>query len=444
MAINSVNNKPSLFRRTALTVATGLLAFQIISGAAIFLNVVFPIAQRSADDLAALLIWSGQIWQETALPLRSAFELELLNSYGLTIQPVNQKLNEEPNHYPYINFLRKALIKRLPDEQVPRLTEDAHEHFQVEFSLKGELLRFDFAKAILTPRPSRALAWSIIAGILATIVISWLLAKRVTAPVARLAEAARRIGQGKQPPKLSETGSAELAELAHIFNETALQLQARRENQTTLLSGVSHDLRSPLARMKMALGLLAEQQSSPLIDRMEKDIAEMDSLIGAQLELARAQEKETVKLTDIYKLLSDLIDAAEAKAPGKLRLRCSQACTYRVAPVTLHRCLDNLINNALLYGGNSQIEVICRTYRNALCIAVRDRGPGIPGHLNEVVFRPFYRIESSRNRSSGGSGLGLAITRQLAETQGWLVHIKNRRNGGVSAWIQIPNIIINQ
>ena len=433
-----MKHNTSLFRRTALTVAAGLLTFQIVSGTAIFMNVVFPIAQRSADDLAALLIWSGQIWQETALPQRSAFELELRKNYALTIQPVNQPLKEKTISYPYINFLRNSLIKRLPDEQTPRLTEDAHEHFQVEFHLEGQLLRFDFAKALLAPRPSRALAWTISAGILATMVIAWLLAQRITAPVSRLAEAARRIGLGKQPPQLPETGAAELAELSHIFNETARQLQARRDNQTTLLAGVSHDLRSPLARMKMALGLLSEQHTSPLISRMERDIAEMDTLIGAQLELARAQEQESTELTNIHELLADLIDASEARAPGRLYLRSCPVCTFRVAPVTLRRCLDNLINNALLYSGKSRVEVVCRQYRHVLCIAVRDRGPGIPAHLNEVVFRPFYRIESSRNRSTGGSGLGLAITRQLAETQGWRVNIKSRQGGGVTAWILIP------
>lgn len=96
-----------------------------------------------------------------------------------------------------------------------------------------------------------------------------------------------------------------------------------------------------------------------------------------------------------------------------------------------------LIPNALRYSGNEQVEVVCKQYHNVICISVRDRGPGIPKDLIENIFRPFYRIESSRNRSTGGYGLGLAITRQLAETHGWHVAIKNRRGGGVSAWLII-------
>jgi two-component system osmolarity sensor histidine kinase EnvZ len=298
--------------------------------------------------------------------------------------------------------------------------------------------RAEFSKDRITPRPSLALAWIILSGVLATLILAWLLARRVTAPVARLAVAARRITSSGQTTPLPETGCAEFVDLARIFNETARQLQAQRENQTTLLAGVSHDLRSPLARMKMALGMLAEENASPLLFRMERDIAEMDALIGAQLELARAQEGEQPEKTDVDALLEDAVEAAEAQAPGRVQLRAnSTGCMAEIAPVSLRRCIGNLLDNALRYGGEGRIQVVRRRINGRLLIGVRDRGPGIPPHLAEVVFRPFYRLESSRSRITGGSGLGLAITRQLAETQGWKIAIKARRGGGASVWLQI-------
>ena len=127
----------------------------------------------------------------------------------------------------------------------------------MEFTKLGHRLYFEFSKDRITPRPSWALAWIVLSGILATLGLAWLLARRVTAPVANLAEAARRFGRTGIAPELPETGAAEFADLARIFNETSWQLLAQRENQTTLLAGVSHDLRSPLARMKMALGAAA-------------------------------------------------------------------------------------------------------------------------------------------------------------------------------------------
>jgi len=432
-----VKRKYSLFSHTAATVATGLIIFQIVSGLAIAMNIVFPLAQRSANDLAIILVLSARTWQESSAEKRQNLEQYLYKNHGLKISSVTQPLQEIASHYPYLYFLRKALNKHLANNKSLRLIHDANENFQVEFQQQHELIRFDFSKLALGPRPVIALAWTLFSGFLATLIITWFLAGRITAPIARLVKAVRRMGQGEQPPKLPETGGLELAELAQAFNNSFKQLQARRENQTTLLAGISHDLRSPLARMKMALGVLAEEQSSPMIQRMERDIAEIDLLIGEQLELARAQEKEVAKKTNIKQLLTDLIDAAEAREPGRLKLRLCTQGTINVAQVSLRRCLDNLMTNALRYSGNEQVEVVCKQYHNTTCISVRDRGPGIPKDLIENIFRPFYRIESSRNRSTGGYGLGLAITRQLAETHGWHVAIKNRRGGGVSAWLII-------
>lgn len=435
-----INRRPSLFRHTAFTVAFGLIIFQMIATVALFINLVFPLAQRSAGDLASLIVWSARTWSTTAPEQRRTFESELQSYHGLTLFEPATPLADQTSFYPYINFLRTALSQRLSPNEKLRLSETRHEHFQVEFITAGHRLRFSFSKNVIPPTPSFALAWTIAAGLISTLIIAWLIAKRITAPIKRFAEAARYIGQGKQPAKLPETGEAELAELAHIFNETALQLRARQDNQSTLLAGVSHDLRSPLARMKMALGLLAEESTSPLIKRLEQDVDEMDMLIGAQMELARAQEPECGQLTDIAALITDIAETLAAQAPGRLLLRLPQAgCTANIATLALRRCLVNLTHNALRYSENS-VEIICRHYSNTFFIGVRDRGSGIPKQLTDKVFRPFYRIESSRNRATGGSGLGLSITRQLAETHGWRVNIKHRIGGGVSAWLAIPDL----
>jgi two-component system, OmpR family, osmolarity sensor histidine kinase EnvZ len=434
-----VKQQASLFHRTALTVALGLLVFQLAAGLAMFVNLVIPLGNRSANDLADFLVLSARVWHILPPERHRAFEIDLKENHGISLNETTTPLTETELSYPYIRFLRSALLVRLNPDQHPRISEDNHDHFQVEINQGRQLLRFDFSKSRIPPRPTMALAWIVVLGFLATICLSWLLARRVTEPVARLVEAARRIGGDGQLPQLPETGDAELANLARVFNETSRQLQSRRENQATLLAGVSHDLRSPLARMKMALGMLAEEFSSPLMERMGRDISEMDKLIGAQLELARAQEREIAENTDIDALLVDMVEAAEAQAPGRIKLHSSSTpCEVSIAPVSLRRCIGNLLDNALRYTGKAKIQVVRRRFNGNIFIGVRDNGPGITAHLTEVVFRPFYRIESSRNRKTGGSGLGLAITRQLAETHGWKVAIKSRVGGGTSAWLMIP------
>lgn len=431
----------SLFRRTLYTIVMGLLIFQLISGLAVFINIVLPLGNRSANDLADLLLLSARIWSNLPVDQRLAFQTELQDKHNIKLRESTSPLTENDIPYPYIHFLRKALINRLAENQLPRLSEDDEENFQVEFTYQQKKLRFEFSLSRIPPRPSRALVWIVGTGFLAAIALSWLLARRVSAPVARLAEAAKKIGGTDEAPLLPETGDVEFVDLARIFNDTSRQLQAQKENQSTLLAGVSHDLRSPLARMKMASGMLSEQYSSPLLNRMASDIEEMDKLIGAQLDLARAGQGEKLKTTNVDELLYNIVLNAQNHSPGQIQLcpLCSP-CVIKLAPLALRRCINNLLDNALRYSGDAKIEVIRRRLNKTIFIGIHDHGPGIPTHLAEAVFRPFYRIETSRNRNSGGSGLGLAITRQIADTQGWKVLLRSRRNGGLSAWLLIPEI----
>lgn len=429
----------SLFRRTALIVAAALLVFQLASGAAIFFNLMLPLAQRSADDLAALLVLSARTWVELPPATRAAFEAELRASHGLDLREAGGFPGEESRHHPYLNFLRAALATRLGPGALPRVTETADGRFHVAIPMARRVLHFGFSKELVAPRPSYALAWSAAAGLLVALITAWLLARRITAPMARLAEAARQIGAGERPPHLPESGEQELADLERVFNQTAAQLTARRENQGTLLAGVSHDLRSPLGRLKMALGMLAEERGSPLLVRMERDVAEMESLIAAQLELTRAQEQEAAENTDIDSLLAESLEAAEARAPGQTRLRAAgPPCRGKVASLALRRIVANLLENVLRHAGPGSLQLVRRRCAGGLLIGVRDSGPGIPAEMREAVFRPFFRLDPSRNRATGGSGLGLAIARQLAETQGWKIAVKPRLSGGASFWLAIP------
>jgi two-component system osmolarity sensor histidine kinase EnvZ len=429
----------SLFRRTAFTVAVGLLLFQLVTGAAIFFYLLQPLAQRSANDMAALLVLSARTWAELPTATRPLFAAELRISHGLILTEDNASIGDQVAHHPYVNFLRAALGARLGSGAVAYVTETTDGRFHACIPSVGRTLCFAFSKDLIGPRPSYALLWSMAAGLLITLAVAWLLARRIAAPVARLAEAARQIGAGERPPQLPESGEYELAELAHVFNQTATQLAARRENQSTLLAGVSHDLRSPLARFKMALGMLAETHTSPLIARMERDVAEMETLIAAQLALSRAQEPEAAQATDIDALLHELIEAIEAQSPGQTRLRATAPpCTVPVAALALRRIVDNLLNNALRYGGQGRLQLVRRRCAHGLLIGVRDRGPGIPADLRDAVFRPFFRLDPSRNRNTGGSGLGLAIVRQLADAHGWQVSIKARIGGGTSVWLALP------
>jgi two-component system osmolarity sensor histidine kinase EnvZ len=203
-----------------------------------------------------------------------------------------------------------------------------------------------------------------------------------------------------------------------------------------LLAGVSHDLRTPMARLRLALALMAESPSPRLIARLESDLDEMDSLIGKVLDLARGLEPEEIANVDVVPMLERLLEGS----PGdRVQLYAETSeMMVKAPPSALQRAIGNLLSNALRYGEGKPIELLIRRGTDELRIGIVDRGPGIPHEQIEAVFLPFHRVEASRSPSTGGAGLGLAVVKQLAELYGWHIELAPRDGGGLEAWLSIP------
>jgi two-component system osmolarity sensor histidine kinase EnvZ len=254
--------------------------------------------------------------------------------------------------------------------------------------------------------------------------------RRITVPLARAARAAEQVGAGQFPPPLRETGPRELAELARRFNRMSREVQALLENRTTLLAGVSHDLRTPLTRARLALELLQERPDSKRMERIGQDLEEMNTLISGYLDLARSFKVEEPEEVELAWALREI-----ASQTGGVRVE-AQACTVRIGRQALARILSNLLENARRYG-SGEIGLRLVRDKNRVRIQVLDQGPGIPEEELDKVFRPFYRLDISRAKATGGSGLGLAIVKQLAEANGWKIRLRNRPQGGLEAELEI-------
>jgi two-component system osmolarity sensor histidine kinase EnvZ len=274
-------------------------------------------------------------------------------------------------------------------------------------------------------------------GTVVTLITSAGLARLLIGPLSRLASATQRIGQGRRPEPLAETGPAELATLAREFNRMGVQVEELLANRTTLLAGISHDLRTPLARIQLALGMLSEKPDRDLIDRVLRDVEGMNDLIARCLEVSRDfAEQESTEL-NLCDLLAGV--AAEFAHTGiEIRGRKGPDCNLRVRPLALRRILANLVDNAVRYGAGQPIDIEYRIDDGCVEICVLDHGPGIPESEREAVFRPFHRLEPSRSSRTGGSGLGLAIVRQLANANGWTVGLAECPGGGTMACVRVP------
>jgi two-component system osmolarity sensor histidine kinase EnvZ len=189
--------------------------------------------------------------------------------------------------------------------------------------------------------------------------------------------------------------------------------------------------------MRLALEMLGRRPDPALIERLDRDIEEMNRLVGGMLELARGLGREAPREVDVQVLLEGL--ASQAREAGAEVAVNADECTVSAAPMALRRLLSNLVSNAQRYGGRAVVELVARHESKGIHIGVLDRGPGIPSNQIEAVFRPFHRVEASRSPGTGGSGLGLAIVRQLAQANGWTVELENRDGGGLAAWVTVPD-----
>lgn len=430
----------SLAQQNAITLAIIFVIFELVTVIAVALLVMAPMARRSADDLANLMILSAQTWSELPPETRVDFETELAKNYQLALRaepPGPSGTGNDEWHSPYLYFLEVALNEKTG--HVQHLTREVIAGtgwYWRSLPAGGSNLSVGFPQRRIGAQPFVAfLITSAIGLVLALLAALWL-ARRSVVPLARLEAAAGRVGRGEALALLPETGPRELAALARRFNAMATQVGDLLTARTTLLAGVSHDLRTPLARMRLALALLETSPSPKLIARLENDIEEMDRLIGHVLELARGIEREPPAEVDLPQLLADI---AAVAPDGQVLVRIEPRLRLLMLPPSaLRRVIGNLLDNALRYAAGHAVELVAEYDGERARIGVLDRGPGIPSEQMSAVFQPFHRVEGSRSPTTGGAGLGLAIVRQLADTYGWEVVMRPRANGGLEVWLILP------
>lgn len=412
----------SLFFRTALTLALALVVFQAAALWVVYRTVMVPVAERSADDLAGLIVLSAQTWAELPPLTRPAFVRELEQRHGLLLTAEAVRAPGDAANFAFRGEIEDALGDRL-DADVSLVSQGDDPVAWVEVPVGEHRLWVGFLPQRYAMKLPVAAIAMVALGTLLSLLTALFLVRRLTVPLARAAAAARQVGAGELPAPLPETGPSELVELAQRFNHMAREVRDLLDNRTTLLAGISHDLRTPMTRLRLTLELLREQPAAERIDRAAADLEAMDTLIAAYLELARSSRAEARVSGDIVPRLSELAAETGVSWAG------AAPCVISVAPLALQQILRNLIQNARRYGGEHVPELRLEATPEKVTVVVRDFGPGIAADQLDKVFRPFYRIEASRAASTGGSGLGLAIARQLAESQGWRLSLKNRPDG---------------
>ncbi|MBB1614114.1 signal transduction histidine kinase [Pseudomonas protegens] len=264
------------------------------------------------------------------------------------------------------------------------------------------------------------------------IIAAWYGAKLLSRPIQRLSAAAERLSEDLDSPPLEEVGPREARQAASTFNQMQKRIREQVQQRGRMLGAVSHDLRTPLSRLKLRLEQI---EDSKLQGQMRQDLDDMIKMLDATLSYLHEQRtSEAEQWMDVQALVESLCENAQDQgADAQAQGHCAPLL---VQPMALQSCLNNLLDNALRYAGQATLAL--EDDRGQLLIRVIDHGPGIAADKREAVFEPFFRLEGSRNRNSGGVGLGMTIAREAAERLGGQLILEETPGGGLTAVLRLP------
>lgn len=297
----------------------------------------------------------------------------------------------------------------------------------------GRWARFDTELAPAASGLPLRLALTLAVLLLAMLILSYVAVRWVTRPLHVLARAADGLGKDINRPPLPEEGPLEIRQAARAFNTMQSRLRLFIEDRTRILAAMSHDLKTPITRMRLRADLLDDEE---LRQRFESDLKQMETMVTHTLEFMRGlggnEERQEI---DVMALLESL-QSDNAEMGRTVRIEGQASAPYVAVVSLLKRCLSNLVDNGVHYGNTVTVKV--QDTPASLTLRFLDEGPGIPEPELERVFEPFYRLEHSRSRETGGTGLGLTIARNIAQTHGGDITLRNRDGRGLEAVLTLP------
>lgn len=460
----------SLFSRLVLVLLAGLIVAQLLSfaihmherGELLMQASGAQSAQRIADAVR-LLESSGPAERRVIVNVLSAPPLRVSLDRGSITRP-DEGRPSSGRATLFAAMIRRSLGEKWPidvivdDSSVPEAMRERgpmgagpgprhgpfgggmHSQVQPGFSFitqvrlhDGTLVSFDARQPDSTASWPYRMLLSLLVLLTAVVLLSLLAVRWATRPLIALADAADALGRNIHRPPMDEGGPVEVARAARAFNTMQSRLVAYLRERTSVLAAMSHDLKTPVTRLRLRAELLDDPQ---LRRKFTGDLEELETMVGSTLDFLRGFDSaETTQPVDMTALLESL-QADLTEVGSRVSIEGRPLRPFVGQPTALKRCVRNLVENAIKYGQSAAIEVDDNDDR--LRIIVRDEGPGIPQAELERVFDPFYRLEGSRSRDTGGTGLGLTIAKSIAESHLGRLTLANRAVGGLEATLTLP------
>ena len=422
----------SLFARSFLLIALLILAS---AAATVQLYRVYerePRARELAQQTVSVVNLTRAALVNADPVLRRDLLIELNEREGIRLAPLTRgELLERLPNEALFELVSKKIRGALGERTRFAFARDRVEGFWVSFAIDED----DYW--VMLPRerfePEFGLQW--LGGGLALLGLAlagaWLIASALSRPLGAIAAAAREVGRGAAPAPLAESGPREMRTVSVAFNRMAGDLAAMERERAMVLAGISHDLRTPLSRLRLAIEMSGADREA--IEGMGADVEEMDKVIGQFLAFARGEDEPRVD-GDLDGLVAEVVESYR-KRDAKLSFKPGGLSAARFAPMAMRRAITNLVDNALNYAGGP-VEIETRRDGGRALIEVMDRGPGVPQGEAERLKRPFARLDEARS-GRGGAGLGLAIVDRIARAHGGQFELAARPGGGLAARLSL-------
>ncbi|WP_246181620.1 ATP-binding protein [Dechloromonas hortensis] len=427
----------SLLARTFL-----LLAMLVLLTTAAWLSLFrYMDAEPRARETAQLAASAVNLIRASLFAAAPEKRLGLFNEFstreGIRLLPAEAE--DEIEAMPDSRFhrlLQRELASRLGDHTRIAASVDGVRGFWVSFRLEEH---DDEEYWLILPRERAArsfashwLTWGLLATLLA-LAVAWLIASRISRPLKAMAKSAEAVGRGQRPAPLPEDGAVELRRLATAFNAMAADLERHDKDRSEVLAGISHDLRTPLTRLRLEAELSVSDDNAR--QAVVADIEQMEAVISQFMDYARAESGEAAEPTDLTALLSTLAER-QGYVGRPLALELAPLPDLKLRPKALTRALTNLLDNAWKYGGGN-VTLKAAAVDSEIRVEIADHGPGIPAGEAERLKRPFTRLDTARTNASG-TGLGLAIVERVAHLHGGRFELLPNPGGGLLARLTLP------
>ncbi|CAM5469850.1 histidine kinase OS=Afipia felis OX=1035 GN=envZ_2 PE=4 SV=1 [Afipia felis] len=384
------------------------------------------------QDISALIdVYKTYPQDKDRVQLRRIAQTRL----GLVVDflPVNDM--PPPGPKPFFSLLDQALSLQL-SRQIGRPfwidTVGRSNTVEIRIKLDDTVMRIYAQRSAAYASNSQIFIFWMLGTSSILLIVAVLFLRNQIRPILHLADAAENFGKGRDAPNFRPRGAREVRRAAQAFMEMKERVERSIDQRTTMLAGVSHDLRTILTRFKLELALLGDGMEA---DGMRKDVDEMSGMLEDYLAFARGDSGEQATPTDMAQALEELRGDAERHG-HRASVAFEGDPMVTVRPASFKRCLANLVSNAARHGDT--IAITGHRDDRWLTVTVDDDGPGIPLELREEVFKPFLRLDDARNQDEGGSGLGLAIARDIARAHGGDITLADSPLGGLRAAVRVP------